>query len=212
MPKGLRTDNPADRNINDALAKLSTKEHQRALPFNEVGTALATIRETDAWPATKLALELVILTATRSGQVRLAEWSEVDMDSQTWTIPASRMKSEREHRIPLSARAMEILTEARDLEDGSDLIFASPKGKPLSDSTMSKLLRENGVNAVPHGFRSSFRDWCAEENIDRQIAESALAHNVGDATETAYLRSDMFKLRKSAMDGWANYIAGGLVP
>ncbi len=206
IAQGLRTDNPADQNINAALPKLSTKEHRRALPYADVPSAVKIVRESGAWQSTRLALEFLILTAARSGEVRLAEWSEIDRDSAIWTIPASRMKSEREHRVPLSARAMDILAEARDLEDGSGLIFPSPTGKPLSDSTMSKLLRENGIQAVPHGFRSSFRDWCAEANIDRQIAESALAHNVGDATETAYLRSDVLALRRAAMDAWAIYL------
>ena len=203
IAQGLRTDNPADQNINAALPRLSTKNHHKALPYAEVPGAVKIIRESGAWLGTKLAFELLILTATRSGEVRLAEWSEIDQGSQTWTVPGSRMKSEREHRVPLSERAMEILEEARGLSDGDGLIFPSANGKALTDSTISKLLRENGIRAVPHGFRSSFRDWCAEANVDRQTAESALAHSVGDATEAAYLRSDLFALRRAAMEGWA---------
>ena len=206
IAQGLRADNPADGNINAALPKLSTREHHKALPYAKVPGVVKVIQESGAWPSTRLALELLILTATRSGEVRLAEWCEIDRDAATWHIPASRMKSGREHRVPLSARAMDILAAARDLEDESGLIFPSPTGKPLSDSTMSKLLRENGIQAVPHGFRSSFRDWCAEANIDRQTAESALAHSLGDSTEAAYLRSDLFALRRTAMDGWAVYL------
>ena len=206
IAQGLRTDNPADQNINAALPRLSTKNHHKALPYAEVPGAVKIIRESGAWLGTKLAFELLILTATRSGEVRLAEWSEIDQGSQTWTVPGSRMKSEREHRVPLSERAMEILEEARGLSDGDGLIFPSANGKALTDSTISKLLRENGIQAVPHGFRSSFRDWCAEANVDRQTAESALAHSVGDATEAAYLRSDLFALRRAAMEGWASYL------
>ena len=101
---------------------------------------------------------------------------------------------------------MDILQEAATLGDGTGLVFPSSTGRPLTDSTMSKLLRENGVKAVPHGFRSSFRDWCAEASIDRQVAESALAHSVGDATEAAYLRSDMFALRRAVMGAWGTYL------
>ena len=202
IAQGLRTDNPADQNISAALPKLGTKEHHRALPFREVGAALQTVRDSGAWLGTKLAFEFLVLTATRSGEVRLAEWSEIDLSAATWTIPASRMKSGREHRVPLSEQPMAILKEAATLGDGTGLVFPSSTGRALTDSTVSKLLRENGIAAVPHGFRSSFRDWCAEENIDRQVAESALAHSVGDATEAAYLRSDMFVLRRAAMSAW----------
>ena len=206
IAQGYRTDNPADGNISAALPKLSTRDHRKALPYNEVARAVRTIRQSGAWEGTKLALEFLILTATRSGEVRLAQWTEIDWSSATWTIPPARMKSAKEHRVPLSERAMAILVKARNLSDGEGLIFPSVFGKAISDSTMSKLLRENSIPAVPHGFRSTFRDWCAEANIDRQIAESALAHSVGDATETAYLRSDMLQLRRAAMEAWAEYL------
>ena len=206
ISQGLRTDNPADRNINQALPKLSTKEHHPALPFGHVAAAVQTVRDSGAWTGTKLAFEFLVLTAGRSSETRLAEWSEIDLDAATWTIPAGRMKSGREHRIPLSGPALAVLERARDLSDGTGLVFPSSNGKALTDSTISKLLRENGVKAVPHGFRSSFRDWAANANIDRQTAESALAHSVGDATETAYLRSDMFELRRAAMNAWASYL------
>ena len=206
VSQGFRTDNPADRNINQALPKAGTRAHFKALPFREVGAALQTVRGSGAWLGTKLAFEFLVLTAARSGEVRLAEWSEIDLDAVVWTIPASRMKSGREHRVPLSGAALDVLRRAGELSDGTGLIFPSANGKALSDSTVSKLLRENGIPAVPHGFRSSFRDWCAEENIDRQVAESALAHRVGDATEAAYLRSDMFALRRATMDDWGAYV------
>ena len=207
IAQGLRSDNPADTNINAALPSLSTKEHRKALHHKDVGGAVQIVKNSDAWIGTKLALEFLILTAGRSNNIRLAEWSEIDLDARTWTIPADRMKSERPHRVPLAARAIEILNEARPLADDSGLVFPSTTGKALSDSTLSKLIRENGIEAVPHGFRSSFRDWCADNGIDRQTAESALAHVVGDATEAAYLRSDLFDLRRAAMDGWAEYLS-----
>ena len=205
IAQGLRQGNPADANISPALPRLTAKEHHRALPFGEVGRALETVRNTGAWTGTKLAFEFLVLTAARSGEVRMAQWSQIDLKAATWTIPASRMKSGRDHRVALSAPALGVLERAAELSNGG-LVFPSSSGKPLTDSTISKLLRENGIGAVPHGFRSSFRDWCAEHNIDRQVAESALAHSVGDATEAAYLRSDMFQLRRQAMAAWAAYL------
>ena len=209
IAQGLMSGNPADQNISAALPKLSTRQHHRALPYSRVGEALRIVASSNAWLGTKLAFEFLVLTAARSGEVRGATWDEVDLEAATWTIPATRMKSGREHRIPLSAPALDVLREARPLSGGQGLVFPSPSDKPLTDSTISKLLRENDVQAVPHGFRSSFRDWCAEANIDRHVAESALAHSVGDATEAAYLRSDMFALRRAAMDSWGLYLHSG---
>ena len=206
IAQGLRTDNPADQNIAAALPKLTTREHHRALPFAEVGRAVQTVQNSGAWLCTKLAFEFLVLTAARSGEVRLAEWSEIDLRAALWTIPAARMKSGREHRIPLSGAALAVLERTHQLSGRTGLIFPSITGKSLTDSTISKLLRENGIDAVPHGFRSSFRDWCAEQNIDRQVAEASLAHSVGDATEAAYLRSDVLALRRVAMTAWSEYL------
>ena len=206
IAQGLRSDNPADKNINQALPKVSTRSHFKALPFAEVPAAVETIRGSGAWLGTKLAFEFLVLTAGRSSEIRLAEWSEIDLDGATWNIPAARMKSSREHRVPLSGAALAVLEQAKELSDGTGLVFPSANGKALTDSTISKLIRENGIQAVPHGFRSSFRNWAAEANIDRQTAESALAHVVGDATEAAYLRSDLFDLRRKAMDSWAMFL------
>lgn len=208
IAQGLREGNPADQNISAGLPKLTPREHHTALPFSEVGAALRTIRDSGAWVGTKLAFEFLVLTAVRSGEVRNAEWSEIDLDAATWTIPAARMKSGREHRVALSGPALAVLDRARELSDGAGLLFPSSTGKPMSDNTISKLLRENGIAAVPHGFRSSFRNWAAHANVDRQTAESALAHVVGDAVEASYLRSDLFDLRRDAMDAWAAYLQG----
>ena len=121
----------------------------------------STIAATDAWVGTRLAFRFLILTATRYGEVRSAAWDEMDVDAALWTIPATRMKAV-EHRAPLSGAALAVLDEARAIADPSGLVFPSVTGRPMSDSTLSKLLRENGMAAVPHGFRSSFRDWAAE--------------------------------------------------
>ncbi len=203
---GHITHNPADSNINAALPKLTGKQHHAALPFAEVAGAIKTIRQSGAWLGTKLLLEFTILTACRSGEGRLADWSEIDLEAGLWTIPGRRMKSGRPHVVPLSPRALEILAEAMPLSGGTGLIFPSAQNKAPSDNTLSKLLRENGIKCVIHGFRSSFRDWCAHANVDRQVAESALAHAVGDATESAYLRSDLLALRRSAMTAWSKYL------
>ena len=206
IAQGLRSGNPADRNINQALPKLTTKEHFKALPHSEVGVIIKLVRNSTAWISTKLAFEFLVLTAARSGEVRNASWSEIDLRTTAWTIPATRMKSGREHRVPLSPAAVAVLEQARDLSDGRGLLFPSIRGKAMSDNTLSKMLRDHKMEANPHGFRSSFRDWCADSNIDRQIAEAALSHSIGDATDAAYLRSDLFALRRAAMDGWAAHL------
>ena len=173
----------------------------RALPHAEVAEAVATVRASRATTAAKLAFEFLVLTAARSGEVRLARWDETDLDAEVWTVPAERMKANREHRVPLSSRAAELLQEARTLRSGGDLVFPSPRGKPLSDMTLSKLLKEHGVEAVPNGFRSSFRDWAAEEtNHPCEVVEAALAHVVQNKVEAAYARSDLFERRRRLMD------------
>ena len=148
-----------------------------------------------------------LLTACRSGEVRLATWDEVDLESETWAVPASRMKTKRDHRVPLSGRALEILHEARELSDGSGLVFGSAHGRAISDNTVSKLLRELGIEAVPHGFRSSFRDWAAEcSDAPREVCELALAHVNSDRVEAAYRRSDLFERRRVLMEEWSDFV------
>jgi integrase len=157
--------------------------------------------------STKLAIELLVLTATRSGEVRLANWSEIDFDERTWIIPAERMKMKEEHIIPLSDRALEVLQEATALgEDG--LIFPGMRsGRPMSDMTMSKLVKELGYPVDIHGFRTSFRTWVQEKtNTAHEVAERALAHKITDKSEAAYARSDLFEKRRKLMDAWANYL------
>ena len=160
-------------------------------------------------------LEFLVLTAARSGEVRLAEWSEIDWASATWSIPAARMKARREHRVPLADRALEVLKQALGL-DGRDsgLVFpAGSSGKPLSNMTHVSLLRRLGIPAVSHGFRSSFKDWCVElTDTPWAVGEAALAHNVGNSTEAAYARSDLFERRRILMEAWAEYLGGGAGP
>ena len=149
-----------------------------------------------------------MLCAVCSGEARNARWDEIDLETATWTIPAERMKSGRDHRVPLSDRALAMLDAAAALRDG-DLVFSSPRrGRPLSRATLGRLLRECGVDAVPHGFRSSFRDWAAERTETPHAAmEAALAHTARNAVEVAYARSDLFDRRRRLMQPLANYVS-----
>ena len=208
VAQAYREDNPAGDAISAALPKNSMRrQHQKALPYAEVADALGRVRASGAHRSTALAFEFLVLAACRSGEVRGARWDELDIAAAIWTIPAVRMKAKLEHRAPLSGPTLDILDEARELADPSGLLFPSPTGRTLSDSTLSKLLREIGVGAVPHGFRSSFRDWAAEcSNTPREVCELALAHVNSDRVEAAYLRSDLFQRRRDLMQAWADYV------
>ena len=203
---GHRADNPAGDALTAALPKGGRLQaHQRALPHHQVADALATVRASNALPSTKLAFEFLVLTAARSGEVRLMVWDEVDLDARLWTVPAERMKAQREHRVPLSFRAMSLLSEAAGFQE-NELVFPSATGRPMSDATLSKLVRELGINAVPHGFRSSFRDWCGDTGQPREVAEAALAHTIRNKAEAAYARTDLLDRRREMMDAWSAYL------
>ena len=206
IAQGHRLDDPAGDAISEALPKnVNGKAHHRALPHGKVAAALKIIGDTRAHPTTKLGLEFLVLTAARSGEIRGARWDEIDVDSATWTIPGERMKAGKPHRVPLSARAIEVLAKAREHANDSDLVFPGPAGRAVSPEAYSKLLHENGVGCVPHGFRSSFRDWCSETGQPREVAEHALAHVVR-GVEGAYQRSDLFDRRRDLMAAWADYV------
>ena len=185
--------------------------HRLALPHKDVAAAIEAVRASgSAQPAVKLAFEFLVLTAARSGEVRLATLDEIDAAGRLWTISAMRMKAKREHRVPLSWRALEILDAARTLGDGNPLVFPMRSGKAISASTLPKMLQYHRIAAVAHGFRSSFRDWTAEEtDHPREVIEAALAHVVQNKVEAAYARSDLFERRRRLMDDWATYLAGG---
>ena len=213
VAQGWRPDNPASRAVLRALPRVSrVKRHHAALPVLDVPVALKTVRESGADVATRLAFEFLVLTASRSREARLATWSEMDLQSATWKVPAERMKARREHRVPLSGRSLEILGLAQDL-DGHDSGLVFPAGRPgktLSDMTLTVLLRRLEIPAVPHGFRSSFKDWCMEVRggDDRWfLSEAALAHNLGASTQMAYARSDLLELRRPLMDEWAEFLS-----
>ena len=208
VAQGLRPDNPAGQALSAVLPRSEGKrEHFRTVGYQGAGAAVRAVRATGAWWAAKAAFEFLTLTAARSGEVRGARWEEVDLDSATWTIPAERMKANRAHRVPLASRALEVLREAAEYRDGSGLLFPSKSGRPMSDSTLSKLCRENGIEGTVHGMRSAFRDWCGERtSTSREVAEMALAHTIKDKAEAAYSRSDLLERRREVMAQWACYI------
>ncbi|MFM7011188.1 MAG: tyrosine-type recombinase/integrase, partial [Betaproteobacteria bacterium] len=178
--------------------------HHKAMPYEAIPAFMAKLREREAMAA--LALEFVILTATRTSEVLEAVWGEVDLDKAIWTVPALRMKAGKEHRIPLSSRAVEILETLKPL--GKASLFPSDKGSKLSRMAMSMLLRRMGLDCTVHGFRSSFRDWAAESTgYAHEVCEMALAHVIGNKSEAAYRRGDLFDKRRRLMVDWANYCA-----
>jgi integrase len=217
VAQGWRQDNPAE-NITKALPKHDrTKTHRRALPYSEVARCIEAVKASSAWVSTKLALEFLVLTAARSGEVRGAKWDEIDLHGAndirsairaTWVVPASRMKMKRPHRVPLSPRAIEILINAERIRDQTGLVFPSVRGKELSDMTLSKLVRELGFDATVHGFRTSFRTWVQEQtDYPREVAEAALAHRIGDDAEMAYARSDVIDKRVAMMVAWSRFLS-----
>jgi integrase len=208
--KGFRSgENPARwRGHLDHLlprpSKLS-RGHHAAMPYEEIANFIAKLRTRDATAA--LALELCILAAARSGEILGMRWSEIDFDKKIWTVPADRMKAGREHRVPLSQRAIAILRQLEKLKT-SDFVFpGQARNKPLSNMAMEMMLRRMKVNdATVHGFRSSFRDWAGNvSNFPRELIETALAHVIGDKAEQAYRRSDALEKRRKLMDAWAAY-------
>lgn len=179
-------------------SKVRRVEHHAALPYAEIGAFMAELRGRDGVAAR--ALEFVILTKARTGEVLGARWAEIDLAGRLWTVPAARMKAGREHRVPLSEAAMALLAR---VEREGERVF------PISNMAMSMLLRRMGRGELTvHGFRSTFRDWCAETGVDHDLAELALAHSVGSAVERAYLRSDMFQRRRQLTEAWAHYCEG----
>ena len=211
---GHRVDNPADA-VPYVLGPQSSKPvHQASIHYTEVADAIAAVRESTASKAARLALEFMVLTAARSGEVTGTTWDEIDLEAATWTLPAERMKANRPHRVPLSDRALEVLADTRALGDERGLVFPGPKtGRSMFRARFSRLLKELGIPAVPHGFRSSFRDWAAERtNSPHAVMEAALAHVNPNKAEAAYARSDLFDKRRELMDTWARYLNPALAP
>jgi len=212
--KGLRSgENPAQWRGHLAILlprpKKLSRGHHPAMPYQQVPAFVAALRTGPADAAR--ALEFLILTAARSGKVRGMSWAEVDMDASLWTVPGDRMKAGRPHRVPLSARALEILSERRPAKPDPDaLVFPGPSGVVSSDMVFAALLARMGQDAyTAHGFRSSFRDWVGEEtDHPRELAEAALAHRVGDETELAYRRGHALAKRRRLMGHWEGFVGG----
>lgn len=184
-----------------APAKVQNVQHHKAVPIDEMPNFMAALRAREGVAAR--ALEFLILTAARSGEVRGARWKEIDMRNKVWTIPAERMKAKREHRVPLCEASLQLLTATPQT---SDLIFEGMKGGPLSDMSITAVMRRMEVDAVPHGFRSTFRDWAGDRTeYPRDLIEFALAHAIADKTEQAYRRSDGMERRRAMMEAWAKF-------
>ena len=228
MAYGYRSDNPAGEAIAGALPPLRKfKQHHRALPYAEIPGVMAALDHppegfrSPSYRQAMLGLQFLILTAARSIEVRGATWDEIDWGSMVWTIPASRMKMSRPHRVPLSRQAADVLTQARD-ELGTDglksfdgvlganygVLFPAHQGKMMGMNVMQYRLKQEGINCVPRGFRSSFRDWAAEQtSYTGEAIELSLAHVPGGAVEMAYFRSDLLEGRRELMQDWADFAA-----
>ena len=206
MGRGLRETDPTSAAV-AAMPKLRRRpNHHRALHHSDLPDALNKIRASEAAVATKGALELLVLTATRPGEVRNATWDEFDLDAAVWTIPAVRYKTGTEFRVPLSPRAVELLTAAGGTNN-TELVFPSPvTARAVSENTYVKLLRDLDIPSSAHGLRATFRSWCSDTGVPRDLAEMALGHAVR-GVEGAYARSDMLERRRPIMQDWANYIA-----
>ncbi len=210
VAKGYRDSSLALPVIDKALPKQRAKvKHHPALPYVQLPEFMGRLRQGESMG--RLALEAVILTAARSGEVRLMTWDELDLDAATWTVPAERMKAGREHVVPLSPQAVALFEKMKaHRREYTKLVFPGQKrGKPLSDMTLTKALRDMGLNVTAHGFRSTFRDWVAEQTSwPAELAEAALAHVINDKTVAAYQRGSMLEKRRELMAAWGAYSDG----
>ncbi|GAO73419.1 MULTISPECIES: site-specific integrase [Comamonas] len=187
-----------------APGKIQKTVHRKALTIDAVPQFMRDLRDKEGIAAR--ALEFVVLTAARSGEVRGATWSEIDLDAAVWVVPGDRMKAGREHRVPLCAQAVELLKKMPRFV-GNEHVFPSPRGKVLSDMALLAVMRRMEVDAVPHGFRSTFRDWVGERtDYPRELAEQALAHTLESKVEAAYRRGDALEKRRTMMQEWSDFL------
>ena len=186
-------------------AKIQKVEHHRALPYNDIADFTAALRDQQGIAAH--ALEFLILTAARTGEIIGARWDEFNLDDRIWVIPGARMKAGREHRVPLSAPALDVLRKMQEIRESEFVFPGGKKGKPLSNMAMLELLKRMGRNDLTaHGFRSTFRDWAAERsNFPREVVEMALAHTIENKVEAAYRRGDLFQKRRQLIEAWARF-------
>ena len=195
--------------IADRLPAQPRKGNFEALPYDDVPAFMARLGKKSGVSA--LALRMLVLCAVRSGEIRGATWAEIDLERAVWTIPAERMKMRKPHRVPLSPQTLAVIEQAASIRRaGTDHIFPNAKGAALSDMALTKALRDMGLKCTAHGFRSSFRDWAAEQtSVPGEVAEAALAHAVPNAVEAAYKRTDFFDQRRKLMNAWGRFAAGG---
>lgn len=208
---GMRLTEAPMRSLNRALPRQPKKDgHFAAMPYEDVPAFIQHLRKRNS--VTRLALEFLILTAARSGEVRGAKWSEIDLEGKLWTVPADRMKVGKKHTVPLTAAAINVLERARPFyAECSDLVFPGRNVlRPLSDMTLLKVMRCAELPFTVHGFRSAFRDWAAElSSFPGEVAEAALAHTVANRVEAAYRRTDYLDKRKLLMKDWADFATSG---
>ena len=213
---GHRTTNPASPAVARTLGKQPPSSHHRSLEPDGLGSALAVVRDADAWWATKMCLILLALTGVRGGEATGAHWDEINLDTATWTIPALRMKASLEHVVPLSTQVLAVLAYARDRSDHSEHRIFPPelrRGAYMHTGRLSTLLRQLKIGAVPHGGRSSFRNWAgARGDVSQPVAETALAHTQPKKREGAYLTSTFFEQRRTLMQQWADFLSETMGP
>jgi len=200
-------ENPVD-GVEKGLPRQTKRvQHHKAVPYAEVGAFIQRLRTSDCNPSTKLAFEFLILTATRTSEALLARKEELDFKAGVWEVPAERMKAGVAHRVPLAPRPLEILRAADDLSPGEFVFPGMKVGRPLSNMALGMAMRRMGFEGVPHGFRSSFRDWASEAtSFSHEVAEMALAHSIKNKVEAAYRRGDLLEKRRELMEAWASYV------
>jgi integrase len=205
-------ENPVDGVAKGLPRQPDRAHHHAALPYARVPEFIRQLRESVAGEPARLAFEFLVLTATRTNEVLRATWREVEWGLALWIVPPGRMKSAREHRVPLSTRCFELLARAKELSSGSDYIFPGRSlDKPLSDMVFLMMLRRMQLEVTAHGFRSSFRDWASEcTSFPREVCELALAHAIDDKTEAAYRRGDLLEKRRELMAAWALFVTSAV--
>ena len=211
----FRANNPAHPRVTRSLGPQLPPDHHQAAPYQDLGQYLAQVRDSDNWWAERYCLLFMAFTADRSGEAREATWDEIDFDEAVWTIPARRMKARQGHMVPLSKQAIEILRFAQLNGHHSKGIIFPPKrgGASIRRGRLAKLVKRLGLPFVPHGLRSSFRDWAGErDDINQDVAEAALAHAIGNTTRRAYLRTNFFAQRRNLMQEWADFLTETMGP
>ena len=207
VAQGHIATSPAGPDTFAALPKQAKKtKHHQALAPEAVPEAIATVQASNSSPAVKLLHRFLVLTCTRTGEARHAEWGEIDLEDRLWTIPGSKTKSGEPHRVPLSDQAVETLADARTLGSGK-WVFPAPSGKPLSKMALLMLMRRLGIEASPHGYRTSARVWMARTGVDRDTAEKCLAHAERNKVVAAYDRDDRLSQRTGVMRRWADFVS-----